>query len=392
MLVGCENGCRGAGVPTGSSEARSHSASPSPPLAPLPLPASGRIGHVFLIILENKGFSGTFKEGSRAPYLAKTLTAQGALLTRYYGIGHNSLGNYIAMISGQGPNPVTQQDCLTFEDFVGTGPDPTLDGQAVGRGCVYPATVPSLPDQLEHALPSPLGWKGYMEDMGKDPNREASTCGHPPVGAKDNTQSATPKDQYAARHDPFVYFHAIIDDQARCDAHVVGLDQLKTDLASVSTTPSFSVIIPNLCNDGHDTGCANGAPGGLASIDTFLQEWIPTILAAPGYRQDGLIVITFDEAETPYADSTACCGETKTPNTDLPGIIGMGGGITGAVLLSPFIAGGTVSTTPINHYGLLKTFGQIFGVPYLGYAARPDLGTLGPDVFTRAMPQLPARP
>jgi len=50
------------------------------------------------------------------------------------------------MISGQGPNFLTQQDCLVYKDFPGTA---TIeDGQLIGQGCVYPATVPSLPDQL----------------------------------------------------------------------------------------------------------------------------------------------------------------------------------------------------------------------------------------------------
>ena len=50
-----------------------------------------------------------------------------------------------------------------------------------------------------------------MQDMGNDPAREAATCGHPAVGSADGTQKATARDQYAARHDPFVYFHSIID-------------------------------------------------------------------------------------------------------------------------------------------------------------------------------------
>ena len=49
-----------------------------------------------------------------------------------------------------------------------------------------------------------------------------------------------------------------------------------------------------------------GAPGGLAQADTFLSQWVPAIMAAPAYRDGGLIVITFDEG----SDSAACCGET----------------------------------------------------------------------------------
>src|SRR6185437_10548327 len=52
------------------------------------------IRHVFLIVLENKSFEAAFGPGSPAPYLAKSLPAQGALLTQYYAIGHWSLDNY----------------------------------------------------------------------------------------------------------------------------------------------------------------------------------------------------------------------------------------------------------------------------------------------------------
>src|SRR3954447_23156530 len=76
------------------------------------------IKHVFVIVLENKGFSETFGAGSQAPYLSKTLTAQGQLLANYYAIAHLSLPNYIAMVSGQAPNPVTQSDCQFYMDVV----------------------------------------------------------------------------------------------------------------------------------------------------------------------------------------------------------------------------------------------------------------------------------
>src|SRR5260370_10514438 len=73
--------------------------------------AASRPQHVFIIVLENESYEATFGPGSKAPYLSKCLTRKGQLLTDYYGIGHNSLDNYIAMVSGQSPNPETQRDC-----------------------------------------------------------------------------------------------------------------------------------------------------------------------------------------------------------------------------------------------------------------------------------------
>src|SRR5258708_9018868 len=125
------------------------------------------VGHVFVINLENKGYDQTWGPTSAAPYLSQTLRAQGVLLSQYYGIGHNSLDNYLAQISGQGPNAETQAACQTYDEFVQTGTAP--QGQAIGQGCVYPSSVPTLPGQLSAAGRS---WKGYMEDM-------STPCRHP---------------------------------------------------------------------------------------------------------------------------------------------------------------------------------------------------------------------
>jgi phosphatidylinositol-3-phosphatase len=104
------------------------------------------IDHVFIIVLENEGYEKTFGASSEAPFLSKELTKRGVLLTQYFGTGHVSLDNYIAMISGQAATIETRTDCLKYEDFSATGTTP--DGQAIGHGCVYPVAIKTLPDQL----------------------------------------------------------------------------------------------------------------------------------------------------------------------------------------------------------------------------------------------------
>jgi hypothetical protein len=106
-------------------------------------------------------------------------------------------------------------------------------------------------------------------------------------------------------------------------------------------------------------------------------------LASPAYQRDGLLLILFDEAEFsgPDADTTACCNEWPGPNSPLPGITGPGGGRVGAVVLSKFVRPGTLVTTPYNHYSLLRTLEDLFGLDHLGFAGQADGYSFGLDVF-----------
>jgi hypothetical protein len=353
------------------------------------------VRHVFVIMLENQSYASTFGDPAADPYLAQTLPGEGALLSDYYGTGHESNDNYISIVSGQPPNADNQADCQIYSDFAGAVTLP--DGVETGAGCVYPSDVNNIGTQLSA---KGLGWKAYEEDMGNDPNRETAACGHPALNSQDNTQSAEPGDGYATRHDPFVYFHSVIDNQTYCDRHVVALGSptgampaaslagetgLATDLKQASTTPAFSFITPNLCNDGHDYPCTSqpSGPSALADIDQFLQTWVPKITSSPAYRQNGLLEITFDESEGPTYDASSCCGEMPGPGSPLPGILGPGGGKVGAVLLSPYIKPHTVTTTPYNHYSSLASWESLFGLPRLAYAADVP-ATFGADVFTAA--------
>jgi hypothetical protein len=384
---------------------------------------AARIRHVFIIVLENKNYADTFETSSQDPYLRQTLVPMGALLSQYYGTGHVSLDNYIAMISGQAPTRDTADDCVpglagavgNFNDVAQTGW--AAQGQvAATGGCIYSVGVKTLVDQMHHVG---LTWRGYMEDMGNDPARERASCGHPPIGigtdltnTAEAPSSAVPLgDAYATRHDPFMYFHSIIDAKS-CDSEVVNLSHLPEDLAQARTTPNLVFITPNLCNDGHDgagtgaagTTCANGQPGGLTSSDQFLRTWVPRILASAAYRQDGLLIVTFDEssfatpriARNPATGQTtvtitypgeSCCHQQPGPNlagvrpgtftvVNTPSLVtnlamqGYGGDRIGAVLISPFIIAGSTSAQPYNHYSLLRSLEDIFRVGgHLGFAA-----------------------
>ena len=359
------------------------------------------IRHVFVIMLENEGYADTFGNPSADPYLATTLPASGALLTKYYGVGHFSNDNYTGFVSGQPPTSDNQLDCLGsgFANFP-AGSTEDANGIQQGNGCVYPAGVSTLADQLTG---EGLTWKGYEEDMGNVPTRESATCGHPTVGTSDQTASATAGDGYASRHDPFVYFHSIIDNSAECNQDVVplgdtsgnlppsapaGTTGLVTDLQSVATTPNFSFITPNLCDDGHDYPCTNEtAPAGSAvgDINAWLATWIPIIKASPAYQQDGMIEVTFDESDVSSGDDTACCGETPGPaaNSGGNGLGGPGGGLIGTILISPSITPGLVVTkTSYNHYSSLASIEDLFGLPRLG-EAKTVTTTFDKGIYTK---------
>ena len=408
----------------------------TPSVARAALPP-GKINHILVIELENEGYAATFGPGSPATYLNGTLRPKGELLENYYATGHASLDNYIAQVSGQAPTPDTQADCadngFAFADVTPGTPDADQvlnPGQVDGQGCVYPAAVPTIASQLDAKTPPNktthvAAWRAYEQDMGNTPTRDGGTadpsggtdCAHPAIGATDTAEVATPADQYTSRHNPFVWFHSVIDNIAECNANVVPLGTLGTngnpapsghlaqDLRSERTTPRFGFITPNLCNDGHDGTCAGpnstgGHVGGLTGADQFLHAWMPLILGSPAYRHgDMLVVVTFDEADLGGATAgAACCNESSGPNTHAPGNAGVstdsaapGGGQTGALLLSAkYVTPGSTDTTgSYNHYSALRSYEDILGLTtggvdgegHIGYAAAKGLVPFGTDVF-----------
>ena len=355
LLVSLLTACQPAGTAGGrpSQAGSGDDARPSPHQGRSP-------GHVFVINLENKGYDTIWGDNSPAPYLAKTLRQQGVLLENYYGIAHNSLPNYLAQISGQPPNPSTQQDCHTYTEFTAQATDSL--GRMAGDGCVFPASVPTVAGQLTAAGRT---WKGYMEDM-------SHPCQHPSLGSADTHIKATVGNGYATKHNPFVYFRSITSTSA-CSRNVVPFTDLARDLASVDSTPNLAYITPNLCHDGHDNPCVDGTPGGLPASDQWLSAEVPAILASPAYRQDGMLIITFDES----------AGGTTGPEEGTPGSVsgGTGGGRIGTLVLTPFSTPGATSVRPYNHYSLLASIEDYFSLPRLGAAKDPAVTPFGDDVY-----------
>jgi Phosphoesterase family len=327
----------------------------------------GKIKHVWLIIMENKSYDATFSGLNNNTYLWKTLPSQGVLLTQYYGTGHFSNDNYLSLVSGQAPVTDTQSDCPYYDAMSGTvdmsgnltnnpnygqftsGAGP--NAAAGQNGCVYPATVPTLFNQLDAAG---VSWKGYGQDLNDTntltgtsstlPSNSAGTqyCGAPyatpaPTGdtSQPNPGSANPTDQYVPKHFPFPWFESVLQSGDCSSAHIANLfdpaNGLFHDLQSQATTPAFSWISPNNCSDAHDAVCAgNNLSGGWASPttpnppvnytgglyagDLFLEHVVPEIEASPAFKDGGLIDITFDEAFAPFTYT----GNSFQNATDVP--------------------------------------------------------------------------
>jgi hypothetical protein len=291
-----------------------------------------RLSHVFTIVLENESFASTWGVASPAQYL-NSLRSRGVLLTNYYGAGHLSNDNYISMTSGQPPNPNTMADCENWLSCVQIDSTP-----AYGGGI-------SIADQLEAVG---LSWKAYAEDMPAPCTHASPTDSTDPYQG-DSTKA--PGYNYADRHNPFIYYAPIVNNSARCAAHVVPYTALAGDFAG-GRVPNYAFIIPNTCNDGHDSPCADGRPGGLVSADAWLKANVPRILAYV-MSHNGLLIITFDEAAN--SDTSGCCGAGPLGT---PGF----GGKVGLLALSPHVAAGAIDVTPYDHPSLLRTIEDAFGI------------------------------
>jgi hypothetical protein len=239
-------------------------------------------------------------------------------------------------------------------------------GQVEGKGCVYPAAVETLPGQL---AAKKLKWKAYVEEA----------------------VPGTPEPRACPR--PFALFHSLLD-KPECAAADAGLPQLGTDLKNAKKTPTLSYIVPNACHAGAVAPCAPGQPTGPVAAEEFLKAVVPEIVKSPAYAEGGLLLITSAQAPQTGAtlDSSSCCATPAYPNlppvpAEPPAQVKAtgGGGQVGLLLLSSFVAPGTVNeTTFANHFTLLLTIEELLGLEKLGYADEPALLPFDSSVFNAA--------
>jgi len=408
----------GKGSEGGSSEGSSKSSkgTETAPGTPIKLPP---IKHVWVIALSDTSLVAAASQARTAasqaqtaggqtqtdPYLTKHLLPKGALLSDYTLTSPSSLGNGIALLSGQGVNLDTEQNCPTYSEL--QPPTVSATGLAEGVGCVYPAGIQTLADELTAAG---LTWKAYVQGMeggqssvpepdsaqsltpstsepgaatptsGAPSNASPATaagCRHPEPGAPDPNQAPATGESYLTFRNPFVYFHSLLDGGA-CASNDIDFAHLQSDLASPASTPNLSWIAPSACDDGSSLPCAPGAPAGLEPADEFLKEVVPQILATAAYREGGLIAIVPDSgpgssaALAPSGSSTSP-GSSSSPTAPAKPV--------GALLLSPFVHAGAHVAESFNDFSLLKSLSRLFGVLPLGHANDPSVASFGAPVY-----------
>lgn len=203
------------------------------------------IKHVFVIMMENRGYDQVWNSPS-TPYIT-SLGKEFARATDYHSVIHPSLPNYLQLIAGS--NFTITSDCLPSDT------------------CHVSGT--SIADSLEA---KGLSWRAYMEGM--------------PSPCFLNTSGA-----YYPKHNPFLYFDNIRNNPVRCALHDVPYTALQTDLLTAATTPNFAFIAPNQCNDMHSCPVSAG--------DTWLKKNVPAILKSPACTSDRsdkcLLIVTWDE-------------------------------------------------------------------------------------------------
>jgi hypothetical protein len=256
-------------------------------------------GTVFTIVLENQDYA-DIVGSANAPYINGLITKYG-LATKYSDSGeHPSLPNYLTMISGA-PQYPGHQDL-----------DPTHPP--------FPVSQPNLGSQMASAG---IKWRSYQESMGTPCKLSASG-------------------NYAPKHDPFLYFTDVQTAAGGlCASSNVDYSSFASDLASGAYR--YMWITPNLVDDGHNP--QQQPATGLKDADAWVAQELPKIMASSGYTNNGVIFLTWDEAEGRHGHS----------NDQIP-----------MVVISPrIVRAGFQSSSPYSHKSYLSTVEDILGLPRL---------------------------
>jgi phosphatidylinositol-3-phosphatase len=252
--------------------------------------AAAEVDKVLVIVEEDRSVQDV---QANMPFLMSQARTSGTA-TNYYAITHPSLPNYLALAGGSTFGVIDDDDP---EEHRLQGP--SVFGQLVAAG---------------------RKTKTYAEAM-------PTNC------------ALRNEETYAARHNPWTYFENPTE-RAACAQFDVPLGSLSAgalvDDINAGTLPTFGLVVPDLCNDGHDCSAA--------TTDDWLRSSLPAIERGPDFRSNRLaIVVTWDEDDEHSGNRVAM------------------------VVIHPSLTGKRV-TTKIDHYGLLASIARVGGIQPLGRA------------------------
>src|SRR6478735_2017980 len=253
---------------------------------------AAKVTKVLVIVEENHSLD---EMSSEMPYTFRQARKYG-YATRFTALTHPSLPNYLAIAGGS--------------MFGVTDDDPPANHPVSGESVF-----------------------GQALDLGKTATLYAE-------GMPGNCSVADGGDRYAVRHNPWAYF---VDEQRRCRQHDVSSDTFTADAASGSL-PNAGMLIPNTCNDAHDSDCT------LGDADRWMRGHLGAVLAGPDFASGHLLVVVTADEDDRSQDNRVL-----------------------TAVLHPSQRHHVV-TAPLSPYSLTRLYEEVLGVPFLGEAATaPDL-------------------
>jgi hypothetical protein len=307
--------------------------------------AQPTFSHIYVIMMENTNYEDVIGNVADAPYI-NSLAQQYSFAANYYGVTHPSEPNYIAATAG---------------DFFGLhADDPSKRFSQT-----------NLADQLEA---KGLTWATYQGGL-------------PSVGFTGDQYPATGSGLYARKHNPFALYTDVLNNPARVQ-NFKPIESLATDLAT-GVAPNYSFIVPDQCHDMHGVSSSSAKAYGMpwcayppdfvinhaliSAGDAYIKSLVTTIMTSRALTPDSVIAITWDENEssgqsTPnrgYASSTGCCASPE----------GQGGGRVPFIFVTN-TPSHTVSLHPYNHYSLLRTIEDNWGLGCLANTCDPSVSAM----------------
>ena len=303
-----------------------------------------RYQHIVEIMMENTSYS-TIIGNPVAPNL-NSLANKYGLASNYFGITHPSEPNYVANVGGSFFG--IQDD----NQFYCTPALATTDPFCGGTTVDHTITAQSLAGQLTNAG---MTWRGYFQNLPPIPPSGVIMTGPNANGPYSFKWPSNSVALYASKHNPFVNF----TDSQTSLANMVADTQLASDLAA-GNLANYSLIVPDQCHDMHGTGGCSTENGLISAGDAYVGNTVAEILASKAWQNGrNAIVITWDEDD--FSDSgqpgTGCCGAD-------PG----GGHVVTIVITNKTNKYPITDGTPYNHYSLLRSIEDAFGLPCLANA------------------------